>query len=213
MILNTSMIQLENYPDGFLRQGDILRNVQVIEATRDIGDDVEIDFIEFPYALVLSQACDLLQDYRTRNKILKYEQDPVGSRPDNDKFLFSVLILPIYNASLFREGLHLQKLGLKMNSGFPSQKKWRKSHYVNNEIPRYHHIDFDPVTQLVESILDFKHYFTCSIPYLSASRATKYIGTLDVLYRAQISQRFAHYLCRIGLDDEQDEIDEKTDES
>ena len=69
----------------------------------------------------------------------------------------------------------------------------------NNERPRYHYLTFPPSTPIVDSVVDFKHYFSANVKYLKQNRRAMFVCRLAELYREDLSQRYAAYLSRIGL--------------
>jgi hypothetical protein len=48
-------------------------------------------------------------------------------------------------------------------------------------------------------VMDFKHYFTISVELLATDWADRRVAQLEDLERADLSQRFASFLARIGL--------------
>ena len=62
-------------------------------------------------------------------------------------------------------------------------------------------MNFADDVELVESVIDFKHYFTVTVNYLNSIYEKKYVCSVDSLYRELISQRFSNFLARIGLPD------------
>lgn len=185
----------ETYYDatGLVKQCDILKNVECIEYAIEEGDYVEISKIHFPYIIVLTQACDLQQNYNAKNNV------KLG-KGNQDKYLISVIVAPVYNFVDFLSGEHLKQLGMKMEV-FPSRSKTPTKNIIANENKRYHYLKFDDNVNIVESVIDFKHYFTVSLNYLNDIYKTNYICSISLLYRENISQRFANYLARIGLPD------------
>jgi hypothetical protein len=111
--------------------------------------------------------------------------------------LISVIVAPLYNYEDFRNGNHLSQLDLKMQ--VMNSKKC--SNIKNNEDKRYHYIHFDDKVKITDSVIDFKHYFTCNIQYLNKKMKTDYICSVIPLYRELILQRFSNFLSRIGLPD------------
>ena len=67
-------------------QGDIISNVEYIEYAIEKEGQVEISKIVFPYIYVLTQDCDLEQEFNNRNNI---------NAPNQDKHLISVMVAPI----------------------------------------------------------------------------------------------------------------------
>jgi hypothetical protein len=175
-------------------QGDIIRDVEYVEHVGEKAGQIEISKILFPLVVVLSQDCDLEQDFRFR-----------WSRhrtPDkHDKYLLSVLAVPLYNAEEFFAGTHLSDLGQQM---LPiNRTKTPGKNITQNETPRYHYFDFPATVPVVPSVADFKHYFTVNVRYLKRLKKTNYICRLSPLFREDVSLRFSNYLARIGLPETQ----------
>ncbi len=179
---------------GAINQCDIFKNVEFVEYVKENDEVLEISKIVFPLAIVLTQACDLQQDYSARRKI---EIEKVGNQ---DKFLISVIVAPIYNFEDFRMGTHLDQLGLTMEAK-GRRGKSLCDNIIKNENKRYHYLNFSADWDIVESVIDFKHYFTVTINYLQEFRNEKYVCSVESLYRELIVQRFSNYLSRIGLPD------------
>jgi len=173
-------------------QGDVFREIECIEYVAEKEGVVEVSKIVFPLVVVLTQDCDLEQDARHRGRR--------APRPSNqDKKLFSVLVVPLYNAEHVFRGEHLDELGLTMT---PITKNRTPGEWLmKNERPRYHYLDFPDNIPIVPSIADFKHYFSVSITYLDKMRSKNFVCRLSELFREDLSQRFAVYLARIGLPD------------
>ena len=66
-------------------QGDIYQNVEFIESVNEENEIVKISKIVFPYVVVLTQDCDLAQDFKFRSDDSK----------TGDKLILSVLVAPI----------------------------------------------------------------------------------------------------------------------
>ena len=177
-----------------INQCDIFRNVEFIEYVKEDGNAIEVSKVVFPLAIVLTQACDLQQDYNARKKNIEEQ------RGNQDKFLISVIVAPIYNFEDFRQGTHLSQLGLAMESQ-GSRNKSKCENIIKNENKRYHYLSFPEEIELVESVIDFKHYFTVTVGYLQSIRNDQYVCSIDILYRELILQRFSNFLSRIGLPD------------
>lgn len=174
-----------------IHQGEILKEVEFIESAVQREGIVEISTITFPYVVVLTQDCDLEQDYGVRWSRKR--------RPKNhDKKMFSVLVAPLYNFEHFVRGEHLSELRLSMRK---IDSGTTKNHIRNNELPRYHYLAFDDAAPLVPSIVDFKHYFSVNIEQVKINKKLKFVCRLAALHREDLSQRFAAFLARIGLPD------------
>lgn len=154
-----------------------------------------ISKIVYPLAVVLSQECDLEQDYKSRHP-------DEGKSPNNDKNLLSIIMAPMYNYDHFILGEHLIELDMEMQK-FPLKKGNTEStdmrNLKNNETPRYHYFDFGNEIDLPKSVVDFKHYFTINLQELEKTMQSKYVCALAPLFRERLVQRFSNYLSRIGL--------------
>lgn len=177
-----------------INQCDIFRDIEYIEYVKEDENTIEVSKIIFPHVIILTQACDLQQDYNARKK---WEETQQGNQ---DKFLISVIVAPIYNFEDFRQGKHLEQLGLMME---PKGRRNKSlcDNIIKNENKRYHYLKFDDDVEIVESVIDFKHYFTVNVNYLNGIYKEKYVYSVDCLYRELISQRFSNFLARIGLPD------------
>ncbi len=182
-----------------IQQCDILRDVDFIQRIEIIENCVRIHKIIFPLVLVLTQDCDLKQD-------AQYHFENGSPPPTDDKKLLSVIVAPIYNEEMFLIGEHLkddtinykmQKINKKKKGKFTTQY----SNLINNQIPRYHHLKFKGTDLIVDSVIDFKHYFTVNIEELMSTKKDRFICKIKELYREDISLRFANFLSRIGLPD------------
>ena len=172
--------------DGRFHQGDILEDIEFsYPKVTETGH--EIINIKIPYAVVVSQECDLFWDFKNRNN---------PEKKDEDKFIQTILVCPAFLEEDFKTGQYLTALGLRMqtwNTG--NIEKIQK-----NNLSRYHFIEAktgDPVPSLY---IDFKHYYTLNNTF--DKYQGNYRASLEVLYREQLSQRFAFYLSRIGLPEE-----------
>lgn len=185
------MIKVDQKYNERVCQGDIFKNIEYIEYTVEKEGEIEISKIVYPLVIILTQDCDLAQDHTFRwGKEKKKTQD---------KYLLSSLVAPLYNVEHVLKGNHLSELGLNM-CVFDS--KTQKNNLRINEIPRYHYLEFPPEIPIVPSVIDFKHYFTANILYLSKIKKENFVCKVFELYREDISQRFASFLSRIGLPDE-----------
>lgn len=177
-----------------INQCDIFRDIEFIEYVKEEGDFIEASKIIFPKVIVLTQSCDLQQDYNARIKLKENE------KANHDKFLISVIVAPLYNFEDFRQGIHLNQLGLMMeNKG--QRNKSLCDNILKNENKRYHYLNFANDVELVESVIDFKHFFTVTVNYLESVYKDNYVCSVDILYRELILQRFSYFLARIGLPD------------
>jgi len=185
------MIKVDKQASDRINQGDIFTNVEHIEYAMEENGVVEVSMIIFPLVIILSQDCDLQQDHNFRYG------DP--RPPTQDKYLLSVLVAPLYNVEHFYEGEHLSELGLSMATFERRKDKTANKSLKNNEIPRYHYLDFPKSIPIVPSVIDFKHYFSVNVQYLKKCKPQNFVCKVSELYREDISLRFANFLSRIGL--------------
>lgn len=169
-----------------LCQGDILRDVVLLETTTDENGDLDSVERFLPYVVVLTQDCDLEQDDKARTETPK---------KNDDKFLQSVLLCPAYQSLKVRAGTHLEELKMTMQSF--NSTTWPP--VKQNNVLRYHFLPEEQASQLPELVVDFKQYFTSSREFFCRRYKGHYVTTLGPLFREALSQRFAQYLSRIGL--------------
>ena len=183
------MIRARLEPSERITQGDVLSDVEYIEYVVEEDGILEISKIVFPFVVVLTQDCDLLQDYAFRGTEGKTQ----------DKWLISVLFAPIYNAEHVFQGKHLSDIGITSQS--INRNSTRAKLIGQNQIPRYHFLEFPEKIPVVPSVIDFKHYFSAPVLYLREHKKSNFVCTVEELYREDLSQRFAAFLSRIGLPD------------
>ncbi|GIU30697.1 hypothetical protein [Shewanella sp. MBTL60-007] len=183
------MIQVKHENEPRITQGDIYKNVEFIEHITEENGNVEVSKVVFPYVVVLTQDCDLAQDFTFR------WSDP--PKKNHDKWLFSVLVAPLYNLEQLYNGQHLSELQMTMAS--ISRSKTPGKNLVQNETPRYHYLNFPDDVAIVPSVVDFKHYFSVNVVQLKQQKSEKFVCQIAELYREHLSHRFSSYLSRIGL--------------
>ena len=184
------MIPVINQPELRIKQGDIIKEVECIQDFSLEGGQVKLETIVFPYILVLTQDCDLTWDFDNRNR-----QDS----STQDKYLFSVIVVPLYNAEQFIAGEHLLEIGQRMQAFSNKPNKTDRKNLSNNENPRYHYLNFSDDMRMPDLVADFKHYFTLNVKKVEKIKKSNLVCSLPELYRELVSQRFSNYLSRIGL--------------
>lgn len=182
------MVKVRKSDDGQFHQGDILQNVDCIEYADIIDGYVTISKMHYPHAVILSQECDLTQDYSIR-----------GTDKRNDKFLPNVMIAPAFNYEHFRTGTHLSNMDYVCDAQFQNQKRAPAKNLKGNNNPRYHYLEFDEKIPIVPLVVDFKRFFTLNLTWLYERKEQVYLYSLKELYREDMVQRFASFLSRIGL--------------
>lgn len=183
------MIQVKRENGERITQGDIYKNVEFIEYIAEKDGNIEVSKVVFPYVVVLTQDCDLAQDHTFRWS--------EKGKPNQDKWLFSVLVAPLYNLEQIFSGEHLSELNMAMST--ISRKKTPGKNLLQNETARYHYLEFPQDVSLVPSVVDFKHYFSVNVVQLKQQKAEKFVCQVGELYRENLSHRFSSYLSRIGL--------------
>jgi hypothetical protein len=182
------MIKIRKGPNRIC-QGDIFRDTEYIEYAIERSGVIEVSKILFPLVIVLSQDCDLEQDYRFRWSRQNTE--------NQDKWLLSVLVAPLYNAEHIYQGEHLSELDMRMQQ--INRKRSPGKNLRNNQHPRFHYLEFPDEVSIVPSVIDFKHYFSVNVKYLHRIKKSNFVCSISSLYREDVSQRFSSFLARIGL--------------
>lgn len=181
-------------------QGDIYTEIRVPlvgqVTINDSGEAVDLkgDILLLDYAVVLSQECDIEQDYNDRDR----------DEGIQDKHVQALLVAPAYLAETLKAGEHLLSAGFKMQK--MNTEMWRV--VKNNKNERYHFIEQCPALNVPDLVVDFKHMYTLSRSYFyQAILNNSYRASLAYLSRELLSQRFCNFLSRIGLPDEPEELD------
>lgn len=170
-----------------ISQGDLFRDIDIIESVEEEGKLLKINRIHFPCIIVLNQDCDLERDYENRN-------NPVNKNKDTS--LLHMIVAPVLNFDSYLNGQHWGEI---FEIGNHQKRKDTKVNFlINNECIRFHYLNFKVEDKLPELIIDFKHFFTVSSNMLYSLKNNR-ICSMDDLYKEKINQRFAYYLSRIGL--------------
>lgn len=185
------MISVEIEVGERIRQGDVYSNIEYVEYATEKEGIVEISKIEFPLVIVLTQDCDLQQDHSFRHG--------GPAKETQDKYLLSVLVAPLFNVEHFYDGSHLSDIERTMEPFERRAHKTKNKYFKQNEVPRYHYLEFPDSVPIVPSVIDFKLYFSLDVVHLMNARAGRFVCKVSELYREDISQRFASFLSRIGL--------------
>lgn len=178
--------------DGPLRQGEILSGLRcVIPVPGTAFEELKVDFLDYPYAVVLSQDCDLLQDFDTRRTVVEgqAESDAVRTR----RKLTNVLLC---------DAIPVDELKGRIDDG----RVWRNAHQNKNE--RYQFLravtaEEDARREGIASGLgvDFKRYFSMTVEdvYEQVKRLNSRRAVLQTPYAEHLSLRFFYYQLRIPL--------------
>ena len=169
-------------------QGDILRDMLLLEMEYEGREGLKYRVVEkeVPYIVVLTQDCDLEQDFNNRTQ----------ASDKHDKYIESILVCPAYLAEKFREGTHLEDFDLKMERW--DSKRYKQIKTQNNY--RYHYLEGYQSYQIPNLVIDFKHYYTIprNVIYFAKDNG-HYLASLRQLFREHLSHRFSFFLSRIGL--------------
>ncbi|NPV61890.1 MAG: hypothetical protein HPY61_04545 [Methanotrichaceae archaeon] len=167
-------------------QGDVLREVKFSDWDWDTEkNEVIIYEKKLPYIVVLTQDCDLEQDFKCRTTAEK----------NDDKILQAILVCPAYGWEDFIKGDHLKDFNLKMESINSNKRNLIKT----QQVARFHYLEEDPESQIPSLVIDFKHYYTLPVEFLCYIYKRHYVTSMNELFRESLSQRFSFYLSRIGL--------------
>jgi hypothetical protein len=171
-----------------LQQGELLTGlVQINLETKTIGSkSLRVEAKIHPFALVVSQDCDLEQDFKSR-------QGTLEANPD-DKLLPNLLFCEIALATSLRGNRTI------------NTRIW--SQVSSNKHERYHFFQrIEPADDalcegLPELSADFKRYF--SVPTAEVYRRielgeTRRRSVLASPYLEHFSSRFSYYLSRVAL--------------
>jgi hypothetical protein len=175
-------------PDPRIHQGDVFRDIDVPNDQFPLKEQgrTQVMIRTLPYAVVMSQDCDLEWDFENRSEITPQQ---------HDKYLLAVLLCPAYLAAKFKDGNHLDSLSLKMQAYGRELYGQIKS----QRNARYHFIGTNQDLAVPDLVIDFKHYFSVPRDWMYGQFPDKYLVSLIVPFRESLSQRFAYYLSRIGL--------------
>lgn len=175
-----------------ISQGDIIRDV--IYFTKINGKEVKI---EFPFAVVVSQDCDL----ESVNYKIK-EINEIDFFSDNYKRISqplpNILLLPafLYESVINNTYLEVPYKITTSRSWTDSDKEEIKKNSISE---RYHYLPQTLDLEMQDLVIDFKCYISMPIQELINQHNDNYFCTLNELFRERLSQRFASYFTRIGL--------------
>lgn len=174
-------------------QGDIFQNVKYSYIDSEDDEGVNIIEYEFPLALIISQACDVIS------------MDDIISKKSGkpSKFMPSILMCPIYEHTAAKSGQHIKdafdKLELRLEpdstyQGDDYKVAKRDWHYRIHALT----VEYAENTVIDNAVIDFKHYFTVPISYLVSHKSDRVLH-LDDLFAEQITLKFSTYLARVAI--------------
>jgi len=167
-----------------LRQGEILSGLNEYWVEDIVDDSASVEIRQHEYAIVMTQDCDLDQDFRARR----------SESNEPQRVLKSVLLCEIETAEKLR-GSH------KINS-----KDWSLVH--SNRDERFHFLETVSSEHDLESTglpelgVSFRRYFTVSLKMVYAELSRGLVRRrcrLRSPYLEHLSSRFSYYHSRIAL--------------
>ncbi len=178
-----------------IMQGDIYKNVKYsyIDSEDDAGVNV-VEF-EFPLAVIISQACDAIS----------MEQIITEQKGKPAKFMPSILLCPIYDRTVAKNGDHLIDAFSKLDLVLVKEDIYHSDDYKVAQRDwhyRLHALEvvIDGKGVINNAIIDFKHYFTVPMSYLVKHKEDR-LFHLDDLYAEQLSLKFATFISRVAIPD------------
>lgn len=174
---------------GPLRQGEILSDLietRMVSVSKDQAP--QVDLVTHPFALILSQDCDLDLDFQARNS------PETVSHPSN-KLLPSILFCEATTATDLRSHLSDSQIWKQI-----TQNKNERYQYLRGVAAEVDALG----TGTSDLGADFKRYFAISTEhvYLQLQGPAKRRSRLQSPYLEHLSSRFAYYLSRVALPEE-----------
>jgi len=172
-------------------QGDIFKDIEINVAIEIVNSVIDVKQINFPYVVVMTQDCDLEQDFNNRK----------NSNKNQRNCLLSILLCPAFRSDDLKDGDHFKDI--EMNCTGLNSSLWRPIR--KNQDKRYHFLDkgnfeipYKGMRAVPDLVVDFKHFHTFPRDEFYKLKS-HYFVSIDPLFREEISDRFTHFLGRIGL--------------
>ena len=180
-----------------IMQGDIYKKVKYSYIDSENESAIDIIEFEFPLAVIISQACDVLSMEKILNK-------KIGKAT---KFMPSILLCPIYDKDIAKTSNLLKSAFNELGLTLEEDNMYQKDDYkvaLRDWHYRFHAMEIDVMDKkelnISDAIIDFKHYFSVPMSYLISNRKNR-ICHLDDLFAEQLSLKFATYLSRVAIPD------------
>lgn len=191
--MSTTSKAFESQLTDQICQGDIFQNVRYSYIDSEDDEGINIVEFEFPMAVIISQACDVIAMEKVIN-------DKAG-KPT--KFMPSILMCPIYDQTAAKSGAHIQDVFSQLSLKIVEDPIYSKDELktVNKDWHyRFHSLTIETETGKVleNAIIDFKHYFTVPISYLISHKIDRILH-LDDLFAEQITLKFSTFLARVAI--------------
>lgn len=174
-------------------QGDIFQNVRYNYIDSEDDEGVNVIEFEFPMAIIISQACDVIA-----------MEDIVNNKSGKPaKFMPSILMCPIYDKSASKSGDHIKEAFSLLSLNIVEEPIYFKDDLKTADKDwhyRFHSLTIETGAEKVleNAIVDFKHYFTVPISYLISHKKDRLLR-LDDLFAEQITLKFSTYLARVAI--------------
>lgn len=174
-------------------QGDIFQNVRYNYIDSEDDEGVNVIEFEFPMAIIISQACDVIA-----------MEDIVNNKSGKPaKFMPSILMCPIYDKSVSKSGDHIKEAFSLLSLNIVEEPIYFKDDLKTADKDwhyRFHSLTIETGAEKVleNAIVDFKHYFTVPISYLISHKKDRLLH-LDDLFAEQITLKFSTYLARVAI--------------
>ena len=179
--------------DDAICQGDVFKNVKYSFIDSEDDTDVNIVELEFPLAIIISQACDVI----AMNDIIENKTGKPA------KFMPSILLCPIYEKEAAKKGIHIEDYFSVNSIALEQESVYQKDDYKVSQRDwhyRYHALTIELNKNIVidNAIIDFKHYFTVPMSYLVAHKDDR-LFRVDDLFAEQITLKFSKYLSIVAI--------------
>ena len=174
-------------------QGDFFQNVRYNYIDSEDDEGVNVIEFEFPMAIIISQACDVIA-----------MEDIVNNKSGKPaKFMPSILMCPIYDKSASKSGDHIKEAFSLLSLNIVEEPIYFKDDLKTADKDwhyRFHSLTIETGAEKVleNAIVDFKHYFTVPISYLISHKKDRLLH-LDDLFAEQITLKFSTYLARVAI--------------
>jgi len=175
--------------EGALRQGEIISNLGQVILNPDCllveGREPVVDPVIHPWAIVMTQDCDLDWDYKARQP-----------SPENSKIIPSILFCEVITAEKLAGKIQASDLWKKIRQNKDERYQYLKKISANDDV----------LSEGVPALgIDFKRYF--SIPTAEVYVRLKHTNAkrrsqLQTPYREHLSERFFYFQMRIALPSE-----------
>jgi hypothetical protein len=167
--------------------GTLLIDIPLFAGFKEGGE-----FKNFPFSVVITQACDLDSYYIVLDKKGKSEQELY-----NRQLITQVLFLPAFELETFKKGSHFFKQYDKQLRPI-EEKEFDK--IIKAEDIRHHYLP-SKEENIPSLIIDFKHYFTVpvDIAIKNCVETERDLYVLEFGQYTDLSDRFAHYLQRVAV--------------